>query len=400
MLIGIIGKANVGKSTFFNAATELNVQAANFPFTTLNPNIGMGHVRVKCVCKEFGVRDNPVHSVCIEGNRFIPIRLIDVPGLVPGAHLGKGLGNRFLDDARQADALIHVIDASASTDREGKPVAPGTGDPLSDIKFVEEEFDQWLVSVVGREWTKVVRDVENQQKKLEQLLSKRLSGLGIREGPVISVLSETGLYNKKPTEWTDQDVLRFCKTIRLRTKPIMIAANKADLQSATSVITAMKSNGAQVLACSSEAESMLRKAAKQGTVRYLPGDNSFETIVMGSLNDAQKRALGIVESLIRRHGSTGVQEIINHVCFCMLKLIVAYPVEDELRLTDKKGHILPDARLIPQDSTAKDLARLIHEDLAKGFLYAIDVRSKHRIGAEHKLKHNDVIKIVSTTSSG
>lgn len=400
MLIGIIGKANVGKSTFFNAATELNVQAANFPFTTLNPNIGMGHVRVKCVCKEFNVLDNPIHSVCIEGNRFIPIRLIDVPGLVPGAHLGKGLGNRFLDDARQADALIHVIDASASTDREGKPIAPGTGDPFSDIIFVEEEFDLWLASVVGREWTKVVRDAENQQKKLEQLLSKRLSGLGIREGSVNGVLTETGLYNKKPTEWTDQDVLQFCKTIRQRTKPIIIAANKADLQSATSVITAMKSKGAQVVACSGEAESMLRKAAKQGMLRYLPGDNSFETIAGGSLNDAQKRALGIVESLLRRHGSTGVQEIINHVCLQMLKLIVVYPVEDELRLTDKKGHILPDARLIPQDSTAKDLARLVHEDLAKGFLYAIDVRSKNRIGAEHKLKHNDVIKIVSTTSIG
>ena len=400
MLIGIIGKANVGKSTFFNAATELNVQAANFPFTTLNPNIGMGHVRVKCVCKEFNVLDNPIHSVCIEGNRFIPIRLIDVPGLVPGAHLGKGLGNRFLDDARQADALIHVIDASASTDREGKPIAPGTGDPLSDIIFVEEEFDLWLASVVGREWTKVVRDAENQQKKLEQLLSKRLSGLGIREGSVNGVLTETGLYNQKPTEWTDQDVLQFCKTIRQRTKPIIIAANKADLRSATSVITAMKSKGAQVVACSGEAESMLRKAAKQGMLRYLPGDNSFETIAEGSLNDAQKRALEIVESLLRRHGSTGVQEIINHVCLCMLKLIVVYPVEDELRLTDKKGHILPDARLIPQDSTAKDLARLVHEDLAKGFLYAIDVRSKNRIGAEHKLKHNDVIKIVSTTSIG
>ncbi|MGB6628845.1 MAG: GTPase, partial [Nitrososphaeraceae archaeon] len=179
MLIGLIGKANVGKSTFFNAATELAVQTANYPFTTINANFGVAYTRVKCVCKEFGVQDNPVHSICVDGNRFIPVKLLDIAGLVPGAHTGRGLGNKFLDDARQADALIHVVDASGSTDSEGKPIRVGTGDPLLDVKFVEDEFDFWLASVVGRDWKKVARETESQAQKLEQMLAKRLSGLAI-----------------------------------------------------------------------------------------------------------------------------------------------------------------------------------------------------------------------------
>ncbi|MGC2684244.1 MAG: redox-regulated ATPase YchF [Candidatus Nitrosopolaris sp.] len=396
MLIGLIGKANVGKSTFFNAATELEVQTANYPFTTINSNIGMTHARVKCVCKEFQVQDNPIHSICVEGTRFIPIRLIDVPGLVEGAHQGKGLGNRFLDDARQADALIHVIDASASTDREGKPVSAGTADPSSDIKFVEEEFDYWLVSIIGREWTKVTREAEN----LVQALTKRLSGLAIKERSVLDVLNETGLGKRKPVNWTTQDLLEFCRKIRLRSKPLIIAANKADLQSANGIIKEMKSSRHDVIPCSAEAECLLRRAAKRGVLNYLPGDNSFDVKSGNSLSEAQKKALDLVKSMLGKYGSTGVQEVINNVCFNLLKLIVVYPVEDEVRLTDKKGNVLPDARLVPQDSNPKELARLIHDDLAKGFLYAIDVRTKQRLGAEYKLNHNDIIKIVSATSRG
>lgn len=394
MLIGLIGKANVGKSTFFNAATESEVQTANYPFTTINPNIGITYARVKCVCKEFQVQDNPTRSLCIDGTRFIPVGLIDVPGLVEGAHEGKGLGNRFLDDARQADALIHVIDASASTDREGKPVLAGTADPLSEIKFVEEEFDYWLVSIVEREWTKLTREVEP-----VQALAKRLSGLAIKGRSILEVLNETGLDKKKPVNWKEEDILKFCHRIRLKSKPVIIAANKADLQSSNRIIAGMKTK-MEIIPCSAEAESLLRRAAKKGILNYLPGDNSFDIRPGITLSEVQKKALELVKSLIRRYGSTGVQEVINYVCFSLLKLIVVYPVEDDSRLTDKKGNILPDARLVPQDSNAKDLARLIHDDLAKGFLYGIDVRTKQRVGAEYKLKHNDVIRIVSTTSRG
>ena len=156
-----MGKANVGKSTFFNAATDLSVQVANFPFTTIEPNVGIAFVRINCVCKEMGVMDNPINSRCINGVRFIPVKLIDIAGLVPGAHSGRGLGNKFLDDSRQASVIIHVVDISGSTDEEGKPVSLGFGDPLSDIKFVENEFDLWIHSLILRDWDKVIRESEN-----------------------------------------------------------------------------------------------------------------------------------------------------------------------------------------------------------------------------------------------
>ncbi|HZC48692.1 MAG TPA: redox-regulated ATPase YchF [Nitrososphaeraceae archaeon] len=398
MLIGIIGKANVGKSTFFNAATELAVQAANYPFTTINSNIGIVHARQKCICTEFGVQDNPIHSICIDGNRFIPLNLIDIAGLVPGAHLGKGLGNKFLDDARQADALIHIVDASGSTDSEGKPISPGTRDPISDISFVEEEFDLWLASVVSRDWNKVSREAESQGQKLEQMLAKRLSGLAIGSRQIADALDETGLYYKKTILWTREDIFNFCKVIRLKSKPIVLAANKADLSTVDKNINSMKKTGRDVIVCASEAENLLRRAAKKGIIHYLPGDNSFSIKQGAELNDQQKKALSIISNILSKYGSTGIQEVINYACFKILNLIVVYPVEDEHKLIDKKGNVLPDARLLPRGSTAKDLAQAIHADLAKGFLYAIDIRSKQRLSSEYKLKNNDVIKIVSATS--
>ena len=400
MLIGLIGKANVGKSTFFNAATELTVQAANYPFTTIRPNLGVSYARVKCVCREFGVQDNPVHSMCVDGNRFIPIKLIDVAGLVPGAHSGRGLGNKFLDDARQADVLIHVVDASASTDSEGKSVTVGVGDPLYDVKFVEDEFDLWLASIINRDWNKVAREAESQAQKLENMLSKRLTGLGIGEPHIDKALEETGLRSKKATLWKEEDIFNFSKKVRTRAKPIVIAANKSDLPTAETNIIKLKDLGLNVIPCIAEAEILLRRATKKGFLHYLPGDNSFTIRPGVVLNEQQKKALDAIHSLIVKYGSTGVQEVIDLACFRLLKLIVVYPVQDEIKLMDKKGNVLPDAYLLPEGSTAKDLAITIHATIGKGFLYAIDARTKQRLGAEHKLKNNDVVKIVSATSNG
>jgi ribosome-binding ATPase YchF (GTP1/OBG family) len=400
MIIGVIGKANVGKSTFFNSATDQSVPSANYPFTTIQPNIGISFVREKCVCREFGVIDNPLHSICIDGNRFVPIKLIDIAGLVPGAHLGKGLGNKFLDDARQADALIHVVDASGSTDPEGRVIEKSQGDPLFDIKFVEEEFDQWILSIVNRDWSKTSRDMANQKLKIEQILTKRLSGLSVTVDTISNALSTIGLINKNPDKWTEEDLLEFVRLIRKNSKPLLILANKADISSSQENIKKIKQQNNIVIPCASEGELVLRKGAKKGLWYYLPGDPSFELKDENLLNEQQKKALKIISSVLDKYGSTGVQEAINTVCFKLLDLIIVYPVEDEIKLSDKKGNILPNAFLLPKGSTTKDLATNIHEDLAKGFMFAIDVRNKQRIGADYELKHNDVIKIVSTTSRG
>ncbi len=400
MIIGLIGKANVGKSTFFNAATDLAATVANYPFTTIEPNVGVAYARTKCVCREFGVQDNPVHSVCIDGNRFIPVKLVDVAGLVPGAHAGKGLGNKFLDDARQADALIHIIDASGSTDNNGRPVPAGTGDPIFDIQFIEEELDLWLESIIGRDWGKTAREAESQGQKLEQLLAKRLSGLAINEQTITNAVQASGLSSKKPVAWTENDILQFCKVLRTRAKPFLIAANKADLPAADNNIKKMKADGLEPVPCASEAEALLRKASKKGILHYLPGDASFDVKPEVVLSAPQLKALDIVKTFMQKYGSTGVQEAINIACFKLLRMVAVYPVEDEFKLTDKKGNILPDVWLLPEGSTAKNLAEAIHSDLAKGFLYAVDARTKQRIAATHQLKNGDVIKITSATSRG
>ena len=397
MLIGLIGKANVGKSTFFSASTENIVNIANYPFTTVKPNLGICHVRIKCVCTEFGVKDNPVHSICVDGIRYIPIQIIDVAGLVPGAHAGKGLGNKFLDDARQADALIHVIDISGSTDFEGRPLTPGTGDPLEDVRFVDEEFDLWLVSIIKRDWDHI-RELDSSGLNTAQILKKRLSGLAFTESTIDKVLIKFNLHNKKIRSWTEQELFNFCQNIRRIEKPVVIAANKADLLTSQNNLEKIMEKYTHVIPCTSELEVLLRKAAKNGFLHYLPGDDSFEIKENLQLSEKQRYALQIVSSFIKKYGSTGVQEILNVACFDLLKKIVVYPVEDESKLTDKKGNILPEAYLLNEDSTAKDLAHVIHDELGKGFLFAIDVRTKRRLGADHILKNNDVVKIVSATS--
>ncbi len=396
MQIGLLGKTNVGKSTFFSAATQTTAQIGNYPFTTIQPNLGIAYVKTQCACKHFGINHN--HPMCIKGTRYIPIKLIDVAGLVPGAHEGKGLGNKFLDDARQAEALIHVIDVSGSTDIQGQPIPPGTHNPLQDVEFVEAEFDSWMKQILDKEWQKLTRESESKSGKIIQAISQRFSGLGIEEYDVEHVLHALNLQTKRPINWTGDDIYSFVKNLRKRTKPIVIAANKADICNDLSILNELKKIH-PTIACSAETELLLRKAAKGGIIEYLPGDKVFK-ILNGNLNPQQQKALELTEKVISKLDGTGVQQTLNFACFELLKLITVFPVEDETKLSNKNGEILPDAKLLRLGATARDLARSIHEDLAKGFLYAIDAKTKQRVGADHQLKDGDVLKIVSTLSRG
>jgi len=394
--IGLLGKANVGKSTFFSAATETPVPIGNFPFTTIQPNIGVAYVKSDCACKHFGIKhQNPL---CVNGTRFIPVKLIDVAGLVPGAHEGKGLGNQFLDDARQAEVLIHVVDIAGATDIQGQPIPIGTHNPLEDVDFVENEFDQWFTDILRREWDKLTREIEQKRAKLTDGIAKRFTGLGIKDYQVQDVLHKLELISKNPKDWNDSDIHTFVKELRKNTKPIIIAANKADLCKDLDIIK--KIPDAIVIPCSAETELLLRKASKSGMIHYESGDEKFSIVENKEILPQQQKALDLVNTVFSKIHSTGIQKILNLAVFDLLKLVVVFPVEDETKLTNKNGDVLPDAKLLPQDSTAKDLAGLIHADIAKGFLHAIDCKTKQRIGSDHKLKHGDVIKIVSTLSRG
>ena len=395
MQIGLLGKANVGKSTFFSAATETPVQTGNFPFTTIEPNVGVAYIKSECACKNFGIEHT--NDYCSDGIRFIPVKLIDVAGLVPGAHEGKGLGNQFLDDARQAEVLIHVVDIAGTTDIQGQPVPIGSHDPLEDIKFVQEEFEQWFVDILKREWDKLTREIDQKRAKLTDGIAKRFTGLGIRDYQIHEVLQRLELISKNPKEWTDSDLETFVKELRKSTKPIIIAANKADLCKDLDIINKISDT---VIPCSAETELLLRKASKAGMINYEPGDEKFTLVDGKEILPPQQKALDIVKSVFLKIKSTGVQKILNTAVFDLLNFIVVYPVEDESKLTNKDGEVLPDAKLLPIGSTAKDLASLIHADIAKGFLHAIDCKTKQRIGGDYKLKNGDVIKIVSTLSRG
>lgn len=394
--IGLLGKANVGKSTFFSASTETPVPIGNFPFTTIQPNIGVAYVKADCACKHFGIKHQ--NQLCVNGIRFIPIKLIDVAGLVPGAHEGKGLGNQFLDDARQAEVLIHVVDIAGTTDIQGHPVPIGTHNPLEDVEFVEYEFDQWFIDILRREWDKLTREIEQKRAKLTDGIAKRFTGLGIKDYQIQDVLHKLELISKNPKEWNDSDIQTFVKELRKNTKPIIIAANKADLCKDLDIIK--KIPDTIVIPCSAETELLLRKAAKAGIVNYKSGDEQFSVVENKEILPQQQKALDLVTTVFSKIHSTGIQKILNIAVFDLLKFIVVFPVEDETKLTNKNGDILPDTKLLPQDSTAKDLAGLIHADIAKGFLHAIDCKTKQRIGGDHKLKNGDVIKIVSTLSRG
>ena len=394
--IGLLGKANVGKSTFFSASTETPVPIGNFPFTTIQPNIGVAYVKADCACKHFGIKHQ--NQLCVNGTRFIPVKLIDVAGLVPGAHEGKGLGNQFLDDARQAEVLIHVVDIAGTTDIQGHSVPIGTHNPLEDVKFVEDEFDQWFIDILRREWDKLTKEIEQKRAKLTDGIAKRFTGLGIKDYQVQDVLHKLDLISKNPKEWNDSDIQTFVKELRKNTKPIIIAANKADLCKDLDIIK--KITDTIVIPCSAETELLLRKAAKAGIINYKSGDEQFSVVENKEILPQQQKALDLVKTVFSKIHSTGIQKILNIAVFDLLKLIVVFPVEDETKLTNKNGDILPDAKLLPQDSTAKDLASLIHADIAKGFLHAIDCKTKQRIGGDHKLKNGDVIKIVSTLSRG
>ena len=394
MQIGVVGKPSSGKSTFFAAATLIDVAIANYPFTTIEPNRGIGFVRVECVEKEFGVKCNPRQGYCRNGIRFVPVELIDVAGLVPDAHLGKGRGNAFLNDLSQADVLIHVVDASGSTNEKGEPVPAGSHDPCKDIEFLEKEIDLWFLGIIERNWAKISKAPADSKAKLVAAMSQALSGIGANEKNLEESLLKAGLGEKKLSSWSDAEKLLFAETLRKISKPIVVAANKMDIPAAEQNLRRMQEMfpDKPLIPCSGFAELALKKAAKELFIEYEPGSDDFTALK--ELNEKQARLLeNIREKVLRRFGSTGIQQVLDKTVFELLHYIAVFPAGVK-KLADSEGRILPDCLLMPPKSTALDFAFKLHTDMGRGFIRAIDVKKNLMVGKEHELKNRDAVEIV------
>jgi ribosome-binding ATPase len=394
MLIGIVGKPSCGKSTFFKAATLADAEIANYPFTTIKPNRAMAYVKVECVDKEFGVQCNPRVGYCVSGTRFVPVELLDVAGLVPDAHKGHGKGNEFLDDLRQADVLIHVIDISGSVNALGEPVNALSYDPLKDVTFLEVELDMWYFGILKKGWEKFARQLQQEKMEIQKALAKQLSGLKVTEEIIDTAIANLSLDREKPTTWGNDELLKLATALRKKSKPMILACNKIDVPGAVDNFNRLQKEFQDyvVVACSAESELALKEAAKHKMISYVPGEKRF-AVGDKKLNEKQEKALSFIQhTVLDKNGSTGVQSVLNTAVFDLLKYIAIFPGGVN-NLEDKKGNVLPDCFLLASGSTPVDFAFRIHTDIGNKYVKALNVKTKLPLAKETMLQHRDVVEI-------
>jgi len=397
--IGLIGKTNTGKTTFFNSSTLSSDEISTYPFTTKKSSTSVGYAITLCVHSEFNVNDNPNNSKCKEGWRYIPIELIDLPGLIKDAWKGKGLGNQFLSIASQSDALLHVVDASGSIDSSGRIAEVGSGDPVSDFGDIEEELNMWYQKILEGNRDKLKKITESDDDQANAL-TELYRGMGVKKSHVKDALRTTKLEEKDIENYDIQDSKKFSTELRRISKPTLIVANKIDVKGADKNFQRLREryNDMIVVPASADSELSLRRAEQKELIKYSPGSEQFDILKANDLNQKQKDALDFIKSdIMGEYMRTGVQFAINVTVFKLLKMNSIYPVTIPEKLSDKKGRVLPDLILLKDGSTVVDLAREIHSDLTKGLLYAKDLRYNLRVPTNYQLRDRDVISLVSAS---
>jgi len=388
--IALAGKPNAGKSTFYTAATRSEVDVANYPFTTIDANRGVTHVRTECPCLEREQRCG--HEHCEDGKRYVPVELLDVAGLVPGAHEGRGLGNQFLDELSNADVIVNVVDASGGTNEEGEPVEVGEHDPVEDIDFVEEEMDLWLAGIVEDNWESVERASRSPGFDIEAAVTDMMTGFGASEYQVAAVLREID-YPEDPIQWTDEDREALARGVRERTKPIVVVANKVDVAPEENVRRLLDLDR-PVIPATAQGELALRRGDDAGFLDYDPGDEDFR--LTGDVGEEQRETLEELRETMQTYGGTGVQGALDYAVYDLLEMVTAFPVQDQSKWTDARGNVLPDAFLLESGSTPVDLAYAVHSDIGDGYLHAVNAKTSREVGEDYELEEGDVVKIVST----
>ncbi|MDY6761693.1 MAG: YchF-related putative GTPase [Candidatus Nanohaloarchaea archaeon] len=386
MRLGIVGKPNVGKSTFFQCITDSDAEVGDYPFTTVDPNHGVGYVVVDCACQRLQVECDV--DRCVDGRRKVPVNVADVAGLVPGAAEGRGMGNEFLDDMRAADALIHVLDVSGRTDAAGEPAEDY--DVAEDVEFIADELDAWLAGLLQQRWDRLTKALQEPDTRPDAVIADHLSGLGITQNDVATVLeADTSALQR----WTGDDIEEFVQRLRRQAMPMLHACNKTDMPGAAGNLDRLEQAfpAATFVPVSAQAEQELQAAAEQGKIDYVPGDSDFD--IVGDVSEEQEDGLEQIRGLLQEYGGTGVQQVMREAVFDLLDMIVVYPVEDASNYTDQHGNVLPDAVLVPEGATPVDLAYEIHSDIGDDYAAAVDAETGRAIGKETALEEGQVVKI-------
>ncbi|WP_138006782.1 redox-regulated ATPase YchF [Halalkalirubrum salinum] len=391
--IGLVGKPSVGKSSFFNAATMNDVPEGAYPFTTIDPSVGEAYVRVPCAAPEFDETCTPSVGTCNEGTRFVPVKLVDVAGLIPGAHEGKGLGNQFLTDLNEADVLVHIVDFSGQTDIEGEPTEDH--DPREDIDFLEAELDMWYLEILEKGIQRFETKYHGAEATIEEELAEQMSAFRTNKDEIKQIILSEGL-EWAPEAWDRDDRAALAREIRKRTKPMIVAANKMDTDTAATNWTEITTDPAYehltFVPTSAHAEKALKTAAESGVVDYTAGEDSFS--ITGAVSEQQREGLATIKEFVESYGGTGVQQALETALFDELGCIAIFPGSANGR-SDEKG-VFRDCFILPENATTEGFAYHLHSDIGDGLLHGIDCRTKRQVGADHKLEHRDVIEIIST----
>ncbi|KAE9974864.1 hypothetical protein BLS_007171 [Venturia inaequalis] len=392
-LIGLVGKPSSGKSTTLNSLTDATSKVGNYPFTTLTPNRAIGYLHLDCACSRFNLQAQcrPNYGSCHDGERSVPIELLDVAGLVPGAHEGKGLGNRFLDDLRHADGLIHVVDVSGSTDAEGK--ATRGYDPSQDIVWLRSEIVSWIKGNLMEKWGGIKRRHVAVKNTPVQTLQNQFSGYGSTSKTVARCLDKLAI--KEPLEhWSDETIDRVVNAFTDEKFPTVIALNKidhADADKNIAKISKMQPPSSLVLT-SAISETFLRRLASQNYIKYIPGSDSVSTRedlieegdpTGGDLKEMDEKLRTRVENckdmVLYRFGSTGVVEVLRRAGE-MLGLVGIFPVKNIHSFgaggvvkggEEREQKVFRDCVLVKKGTTVGEVGRKIMGDVPIAFVETV-----------------------------